>query len=502
MRVVMKYILALDQGTTSSRALLVDHEGKIKAKAQKEFRQIFPQAGWVEHDPQDIWSSQLSVAIEVLAHSATPAHEIAAIGITNQRETTVIWDKKTGIPIYNAIVWQDRRGADLCRQLKNKGLEPLFNKKTGLLLDPYFSGTKIHWLLHNIPGAMDRALRGELAFGTIDTWLIWKLTQGNTHVTDTTNASRTLIYDIQAHVWDEDLLKILEIPKEILPTVCSSSEVYAETAVEFFGRKIPISGIAGDQQASLIGQACLQEGMVKNTYGTGCFLLMNTGATPVFSQKKLLTTIAYTIDGKTEYALEGSVFIAGAVIQWIRDQMGWIEDSSEIEKLAASVTDTGGVYFVPAFTGLGAPHWDPYARGMILGLTRGTSSAHIARAALESIAYQVADVLRAMETDARIPVQQIRVDGGAVYNDLLLQFQADLLDVPVIRSTATELTAIGAAYLAGLAIGFWKNKQEILSYWKAEKEFTPSQPREKIQKNYLKWQKAVDVTQQWEENNL
>jgi glycerol kinase len=460
----------------------VDREGKIKAKAQKEFRQIFPQAGWVEHDPQDIWSTQLSVAIEVLAHSATPVHEIAAIGITNQRETTIIWDKKTGIPIYNAIVWQDRRGADLCRQLKNKGFEPLFNKKTGLLLDPYFSGTKIHWILHNIPGAMDKAKRGELAFGTIDTWLIWKLTRGSVHVTDTTNASRTLLYDLQAHVWDEELLKILEVPREILPTVCSSSEVYAETAVEFFGRKIPISGIAGDQQASLIGQACMQEGMVKNTYGTGCFLLMNTGEIPVFSQKKLITTIAYTIQGKTEYALEGSVFIAGAVIQWIRDQMGWIENSSDIEKLAASVPDTNGVYFVPAFTGLGAPHWDPYA--------------------IESIAYQVADVLRAMEADARIPIQEIRVDGGAVYNDLLLQFQADLLDVPVIRSTATELTAIGAAYLAGLAVGFWKNKQEILSHWKAEKGFTPSQPRDKVQKSYLKWQKAVEITQYWEENNI
>jgi glycerol kinase len=496
----MKYILALDQGTTSSRALLVDHEGKIKAKAQKEFPQIFPKAGWVEHDPQDIWSSELSVAIEVLAHSAIPSEEIAAIGIANQRETTILWDRKTGIPIYNAIVWQDRRGANLCRELKNKGLEPLFNKKTGLLLDPYFSGTKIHWLLHNIPGAMERAKRGELAFGTVDTWLIWKLTRGNVHVTDTTNACRTLLYDLQAHVWDEELLKILEIPKEILPSVCSSSEIYAETALEFFGRKIPISGIAGDQQASLIGQACLQEGMVKNTYGTGCFLLMNTGQTPVFSEKKLLTTIAYTIQGKTQYALEGSVFIAGAVIQWIRDQMGWIENFSEIEKLAASVTDTNGVYFVPAFTGLAAPHWDPYARGMILGLTRASSRAHIARAALESIAYQVADVLRAMESDARIPIQEIRVDGGVVYNNLLLQFQSDLLDVPVIRSTSTELTAVGVAYLAGLAVGFWKNTQEILLHWKAEKEFKASVPREKMQKNYLKWQKAVQVSQQWEEN--
>ncbi len=498
----MQYILALDQGTTSSRALLIDRKGQVKGKAQKEFKQIFPQAGWVEHDPQEIWSTQLAVAIEVLAHSGVSAKNVAGIGITNQRETTIVWDRATGIPIANAIVWQDRRTTEFCRVLKNQGLEPLFNKKTGLLLDPYFSGTKLHWILHNVPGALERAKRGELAFGTVDSWLVWKLTDGKVHITDTTNASRTLLYNIQEHKWDEELLKILEIPKEILPEVRSCSEIYAETSPDFFSCKIPIAGIAGDQQASLIGQACLTEGMVKNTYGTGCFLLMNTGSSPVFSQKKLLTTIAYTIQGKTAYALEGSVFIAGAVVQWLRDELGLIENSSDIEELASSVPDTNGVYFVPAFTGLGAPHWDPYARGMILGITRGTSSAHIARAALESIAYQVADVLKAMESDARIPISQIRVDGGAVKNNLLMQFQADLLSVPVIRPVITELTALGAAYLAGLAVGFWADQNEILSYWQAEKEFTPLLPKEKIQKNYLKWQKAVDVTQQWEENNL
>ncbi len=498
----MRYILALDQGTTSSRALLIDHEGKVKAKAQKEFKQIFPQPGLVEHDPQDIWSTQLGVAVEVLAHSGVSPRDIAAIGITNQRETTIVWDRATGVPISNAIVWQDRRTTEFCRKLKNEGLEPLFNKKTGLLLDPYFSGTKLHWILHQVPGALEKAKRGELAFGTVDTWLIWKLTDGKTHITDTTNASRTLLYNLHEHKWDEELLKILEIPKEILPEVRSCSEVYAETAEMLFSCKIPIAGIAGDQQAALIGQACLQEGMVKNTYGTGCFLLMNTGSSPVFSQKKLLTTIAYTIQGKTTYALEGSVFIAGAVVQWLRDQLGIIRKSSDIEKLAGSVPDTNGVYFVPAFTGLGAPHWDPYARGMMLGITRGTSSAHIARAALESIAYQVADVLKAMESDARIPINQIRMDGGAVENNLLMQFQADLLGVPVIRPVVTELTALGAAYLAGLAVGFWTGEKEILSYWQSEKEFTPSLPREKIHKHYLKWQKAVEVTQQWEENNL
>ncbi len=497
----MQYILALDQGTTSSRALLVDHKGQIVAKAQKEFKQLFPRSGWVEHDPQEIWSTQLAVAIEVLALSNVSANNIAGIGIANQRETTIVWNKATGIPIANAIVWQDRRTTEFCQKLKNKGLEPLFNQKTGLLLDPYFSGTKLYWILQNVPGALEQAKRGELAFGTVDSWLVWKLTDGKVHVTDTTNASRTLLYNLHDHKWDEDLLDILEIPKEILPRVCSCSEIYGETSPEFFSCKIPIAGIAGDQQASLIGQACLKEGMVKNTYGTGCFLLMNTGSVPVFSQKKLLTTIAYTIRGKTAYALEGSVFIAGAVVQWLRDGLGLIKQSSEIEELATSVSDTNGVYFVPAFTGLGAPHWDPYARGMILGITRGTSAAHIARAAVESIAYQVADVLKAMEADARIPINQIRVDGGAVKNNLLMQFQADLLNVPVIRPVITELTALGAAYLAGLAVGFWSDENEILSYWQAEKEFTPSLTVEKIHANYMKWQKAVEITQQWDESN-
>jgi glycerol kinase len=497
----MKYILALDQGTTSSRALLVDNKGQVKAKAQKEFKQYFPRSGWVEHDPLEIWSSQLGVAIEVLAHSGVQATDIVAIGITNQRETTIVWNKMTGLPLMNAIVWQDKRTTSYCQKLKKEGLEPLFNQKTGLLLDPYFSGTKIHWILQNVPGALELARKGELAFGTVDSWLVWKLTYGKTHVTDTSNASRTLLYNLHEHKWDDELLNILEIPKEILPKVCSSSEIYAKTDPKFFSSEIPIAGIAGDQQASLIGQACLKEGMVKNTYGTGCFLLMNTGTTPVFSKQKLLTTIAYTINGKTTYALEGSVFIAGAVVQWLRDQLGLIEYSSEIENLATSVPDTNGVFFVPAFTGLGAPHWNPYARGMILGITRGTSSAHIARAAVESIAYQVADVLKAMEADAHIPITQVRVDGGAVENNLLMQFQANLLRVPVIRPTISELTAVGAAFLAGLAVGFWKNEKDIQSFWEPEHEFIPEEKSEETQSNYLKWQKAVNVTQQWEDSN-
>lgn len=496
----MAYILALDQGTTSSRALLIDHEGIVRSKAQKEFKQLFPRAGWVEHDPQEIWSTQLGVAIEVLALHRTSALEIKGIGITNQRETTIVWDRKTGIPIMNAIVWQDRRSTEFCQSLKNQGLEPLFRKKTGLILDPYFSGTKLHWMLQNIPGALDKAQNGELAFGTVDSWLVWKLTNGKTHVTDTTNASRTLLYNLEKQCWDEELLSILKIPQNMLPEVRSSSEVYALTEKEHFSCPIPIAGIAGDQQASLIGQGCLKKGMVKNTYGTGCFLLMNTGSTPVFSSHNLLTTVGYTIRGETTYALEGSVFIAGAVVQWLRDQMGLIKNSSEIEALASSVPNTNGVYFVPAFTGLGAPYWDPYARGMILGITRGTSAAHIARAALESIAYQVADVLKAMEADSHIPITELRVDGGAVQNNLLMQFQTDLLGVPIIRPSITELTALGAAYLAGLATNFWKNEEEILSYWKADRTFTPASEKGKTNKHYLKWKKAVEITQEWEEN--
>jgi glycerol kinase len=498
----MSYILALDQGTTSSRALLIDHEGKVKAKAQKEFQQIFPQPGLVEHDPQQIWSTQLAVAVEVLALSRTSPKEVKAIGITNQRETTLVWDKKTGQPLMNAIVWQDRRTTSFCEELKKQGLEPLFRQKTGLLLDPYFSGTKLHWILKNTPGALERAKKGELAFGTVDSWLLWKLTKGAVHATDKTNASRTLLFNIESQCWDEELLQILGIPSSMLPEVRSCSEVYGFTEKDLFSCEIPIAGIAGDQQASLIGQGCLKEGMVKNTYGTGCFLLMNTGQKPVHSSQKLITTIAYAIKGQTTYALEGSVFIAGAVVQWLRDALGMIKNSSDIETLASSVSSSGGIYFVPAFTGLGAPYWDPYARGTLLGITRGSTSAHIARAALESIAYQVADVLKAMQKDAQIRVQELRVDGGAVKNNLLLQFQADLLHVPVIRPDVTELTALGAAYLAGLAIGFWKNQEEILSYWKADKIFQPQKSEEEMNRLYIKWQKAVDVSRAWEEKSL
>ena len=499
MNMAKKYILSLDQGTTSSRAMLITREGKVWASAQREFRQLFPSPGWVEHDPDEIWSSQASVAAEVIARSGIAQTEIAAIGITNQRETTVIWDKITGKPIAPAIVWQDRRTTEECQALKKQGLEPLFQKKTGLLLDPYFSGTKIQWLLNKIPGAKERAKKGELAFGTIDTWLIWKLTQGKAHVTDVTNASRTLIFNIHTQDWDEELLNIFDIPKEILPKVCSSSEIYAHTHTPLFAESIPIGGVAGDQQAALFGQGCFHRGMVKTTYGTGCFMLMNTGEKSVFSNNKLLTTIAYQINGKTTYALEGSVFIGGAAVQWLRDGLGIIKSSSDIERLALSVKDNNGVYFVPAFTGLGAPYWDPYARGIIVGLTRGCTSAHLARAALEAIAYQVTDVLKAMESDAQVKVQELRVDGGAVVNNLLLQFQADILNTSVIRPEMTELTALGAAFLAGLAVGFWKDQDEIASYWKKERAFTPSMDENTALTLRKKWIRAVRCAQQWEE---
>lgn len=495
----MKYILAFDQGTTSSRAVIVDHSGVIRAKAQKEFKQIFPTPGWVEHDPNDIWSSQIAVASEVIAHSGISIKDIGGIGITNQRETTIIWDRKTSKPIFNAIVWQDRRTTEICQKLKGQGLEPLFRKKTGLLLDPYFSGTKIRWILDHVPGAMERAKRGELAFGTVDTWLIWKLTDGKLHITDATNASRTLLYNLVTGDWDEELLNLLQIPKELLPKICDSSGRYGETTTSIFSSPLPICGIAGDQQAALFGQSCVQEGMVKNTYGTGCFMLMNTGSKPVLSKNNLLTTVAYKIDGKTTYALEGSVFIAGAVVQWLRDNFGLIKTSADVEKLANQVSDSNGVFFVPAFTGLGAPYWNPYARGALFGLSRGTTSSHIARAALESIAYQVADVIKAMESDSEISIKELRVDGGAVVNNLLMQFQADLLQAPVIRPATTELTALGAAYLAGLALGFWKDTKEIESYWKIDKEFTPTSTPDKSSKLYTKWLKAVEITQLWEE---
>ncbi len=495
----MKYILALDQGTTSSRAVLISHDGSIYASSQKEFQQIFPQPGWVEHDANEIWSSQASVIAEVIAKGGINPQEIAAIGITNQRETTVIWDRQTGKPIYNAIVWQDRRTTSICQELKNKGMESLFRERTGLLLDPYFSGTKVQWILKNVPGAMARAKKGELAFGTIDSWLIWKLTNGKKHLTDVTNASRTLMFNIHTCKWDEELLAILELPKEILPDVKGSSEIFGQTCEEAFHYSIPISGVAGDQQAALFGQTCFKPGMVKATYGTGSFLLMNTGKSPVLSKNKLLTTIAYKVKGEVFYALEGSVFIAGAVVQWLRDGLKIIKSSAEVETLAKTVPDSGGVYFVPAFTGLGAPHWDPYARGAIIGLTRGSTKAHIARAALDAIAYQVTDVLKVMELDAGITVAEVRVDGGAVVDDLLMQFQADIMQAPVIRPKITELTALGAAYLAGLAVGFWKDEQEITSYWQEDKKFLPQLSKEKIHLLRSEWNKAIKCAQLWEE---
>lgn len=495
----MRYILALDQGTTSCRATIIEQNGLIKASSQKEFRQIFPTPGWVEHDADEIWVTQTAVITEVVTNNGINPTDIAAIGITNQRETTVVWERKTGKPLYHAIVWQDRRTTEYCQELKNKGVEPLFKQRTGLVLDPYFSGTKLHWILKNIPGAFERAKRGELAFGTIDTWLVWKLTGGEKHITDVTNASRTLMFDIHKCVWDDELLLILNIPRAILPQVKSSSEIYGHTQTHILSSPIPISGIAGDQQAALFGQACFKAGMVKTTYGTGCFLLMNTEKTPVFSKNNLLTTIAYQIDQTTYYALEGSVFIAGAVVQWLRDNLGIIKTSSDIEKLASSVPDSGGVFFVPAFTGLGAPHWDPYARGTIVGITRGTKAAHIARAALEGIAYQVTDVLKAMENDSGIRVEELRVDGGAVKDNLLMQFQADMIEAPVIRPQVTELTVLGAGYLAGLAIGFWKNQAEIASYWKEERRFDPKMEGKKVQTLRRKWKKALECAQIWEE---
>lgn len=493
-----KYILAFDQGTTSSRAIIFDQQGFIVSLAQKEFEQIFPKPGWVEHDPSEIWSSQTSVAAEVVTRAGIKPNEIAAIGITNQRETTVVWNRKTGKPVYNAIVWQDRRTAPVTDRLKKEGLEETFRSKTGLVLDPYFSGTKIKWILDNVNGARHKAEDSELLFGTIDSWLIWKMTSGKVHVTDVTNASRTLLYNIHQNQWDEELLDILDIPASMLPEVKSCSEVYGETAGEIFAAKLPIAGIAGDQQAALFGQVCTQKGMAKNTYGTGCFMLMNTGQEPIASENKLLTTIAWQLNGRTEYALEGSVFIGGAVVQWLRDGLGVIKDSSEVEKLASQVEDTDGMYLVPAFSGLGAPHWDPHARGTITGITRGTSAAHIARAALEAIAFQSADLLKAMTNDSGIELKELRVDGGASVNALLMQFQADILNVPVIRPKITETTALGAAYLAGLAVGFWESTDEISRQWAIDETFEPKMDAQKIQEHYAGWHKAVKRAKGWE----
>ena len=486
----MKYVLALDQGTTSSRAILFDRVGQIKALAQKEFKQIFPQAGWVEHDPEEIWSSQLQVAKEIM--DGIDKTDILTIGITNQRETTVIWDKTTGKTIYNAIVWQDRRTAYMTDRLKIDGLEQIFQSKTGLVLDPYFSGTKVKWILDNIEGARAKAEQGKLAFGTVDAWLVWNLTDGRHHITDVTNASRTLLYNIHELSWDSELLDILDIPTSILPEVVSSSTVYGSTAKKLFGFEIPISGIAGDQQAALFGQNCIKPGMVKNTYGTGCFVLMNTGGKPIKSGQNLLTTIAWQLSDKVEYALEGSVFVGGAVVQWLRDGLGIIKSSSEIEDIASQVNETEGVYLVPAFSGLGAPYWDPHARGTIVGITRGTTHSHIARAALESIAYQSFDLLKAMEADSGIQLEQLRVDGGAAVNNLLMQFQADLLGVSVIRPKITETTALGAAYLAGLSVGFWEDWDEISGQWQTERKFEPVMSKDEIKTLYSGWLNAVE----------
>jgi glycerol kinase len=493
----MKYILALDQGTTSSRAIVFDHQGSIVAVAQQEFRQIFPQPGWVEHDADEIWATQSGVAAEVLRKAKLNSTDIAAIGITNQRETTVVWDRQTGRPICNAIVWQDRRTAGACDRLKKAGKAPLIRRKTGLVVDAYFSGTKLQWILNHVPGAKARAKRGELAFGTIDSWLVWNLTGGRVHVTDVSNASRTMLFNLKTCDWDDELLKLFGIPRSLLPTVRDSSEVYGECTL--WGSGVPIAGIAGDQQAALFGQACTHPGMVKNTYGTGCFMLMNTGTKPIASKNNLLTTVAWRIGGRTEYALEGSIFIAGAVVQWLRDGLGIIKSSSEVEALAAQVPDTGGVYLVPAFAGLGAPHWDQYARGTLAGLTRGTTSAHLARAALEGIAYQVHDVLQAMQSDSGIKLKELRVDGGACANNLLMQFQADVLGVPAVRPRVAETTALGAAYLAGLAVGYWKNPAEIAKQWQADRRFAPGMKPAQRQKLLAGWNKALARAKAWED---
>jgi glycerol kinase len=492
-----KFILSFDQGTTSSRAILFDHQGKIHGIAQKEFTQHFPAPGWVEHDAMEIWSTQIGVAGEAISKQNLALTDIAAIGITNQRETTVVWNKKTGLPIYNAIVWQDRRTADFCDALKSEGKAAMVQEKTGLVIDAYFSGSKIKWILDHVEGARAMAERGELCFGTIDTWLVWKLTNGQVHVTDATNASRTMLFNIHTLQWDTELLTLLDIPANILPTVKSSSEIYGYTNQLFTNHAIPIAGIAGDQQAALFGQMCTAPGMVKNTYGTGCFMLMHTGEKAVSSKNNLLTTIALQLNGHTYYALEGSVFIGGAVVQWLRDGLQLIRNSSEVEDLAKQVDHTDGVYLVPAFAGLGAPYWNQHARGTIVGITRGTSAAHIARAALESIAFQSYDLLKAMEADAGIPIAELRVDGGATHNNLLMQFQCDLVQTKVIRPTMVETTALGAAYLAGLAVGFWKDVEELRSKWMVDQVFTPVMDETQRIQKIKGWERAINATNHW-----
>ncbi len=493
-----QYILSFDQGTTSSRSIIFDRQGNIISVAQKEFTQIFPQPGWVEHDALEIWSTQLGTAAEAITKAGLTVNDIAAIGITNQRETTVVWDRQTGKPLHNAIVWQDRRTADYCDTLKS-GHTSSIQQKTGLIIDAYFSATKLKWILDNVEGAREKANNNQLCFGTIDSWLIWNLTQGKVHVTDVTNASRTMLFNIHSLQWDDELLALFDVPKSVLPEVKSSSEVYGYTENVLSAKNIPIAGIAGDQQAALFGQMCTHAGMVKNTYGTGCFMLMNTGEQPVSSHHNLLTTIAWQINQKTFYALEGSVFIAGAVVQWLRDGLHIIQNSADVEKLAEQTTSSEGVYLVPAFAGLGAPYWNQHARGTMVGITRGTTAAHIARAALESIAYQTMDVINAMQADAGIEVKELRVDGGATANNLLMQFQSDILNTKVIRPRITETTALGAAYLAGLAVGYWKNMDEISTQWQVEKNFEPVMPSGKKDELIKYWKRAVNATQVWSE---
>ncbi|HJC52126.1 glycerol kinase GlpK [uncultured Alistipes sp.] len=489
-----QYILALDQGTSSSRAIVFDEKGTTCAVAQKEFRQIFPKSGWVEHDPHEIWSSQASVIAEAITTLDINGLNIAGIGITNQRETTIVWDSETEEPIYNAIVWQDRRTSDYCDELKKQGVTDMIRQKTGLIIDAYFSATKIKWILDNVPGARKRAEKGKLLFGTVDTWLIWRLTRGEVHVTDVSNASRTMLFNINTLEWDQELLDLFGIPRSMMPEVKSSSEVYGHTKTTIFAHKVPISGIAGDQQAALFGQMCTEPGMVKNTYGTGCFLLMNSGEKPILSKNNLITTIAWKIGDKVNYALEGSIFVGGSVVQWLRDGLHVINSSSEVEALASQVPDTGGVYFVPALTGLGAPWWDQYARGTIIGISRGTTTAHIARAALEGIAYQTLDITAAMSLDAGIPLKELKVDGGASRNNLLMQFQADILGTRVIRPKVVETTAMGAAYLAGLAVGYWSSIDEIRKQWQIDRVFEPSWEEEKVLQAKEGWRDAVKRT--------
>lgn len=489
-----KYILALDQGTTSSRAIVFDHEGQIRSVAQKEFPQYFPQPGWVEHNPNEIWGAEASVIAEAISTIDITGLDIAAIGITNQRETTIVWDIDTDEPIYNAIVWQDRRTAEFCDQLKADGLTETIRQKTGLIIDAYFSGTKIKWILDHVPGARKRAEEGKLRFGTVDSWLVWRLTRGETHVTDVTNASRTMLFNIHELKWDEELLKLFNIPLSMMPEVKSNSEIYGHTKTTIFAHKVPIAGIAGDQQAALFGQMCLDPGSIKNTYGTGCFVMLNTGEKPIVSKNNLLTTIAWQIGNKVNYALEGSIYVGGSVVQWLRDGLGVINSSSEVETLAQSVPDSGGVYFVPALTGLAAPYWDPYARGTIVGITRGTTAAHIARAALDGIAFQTYDIAQAMAKDMNDRLTELKVDGGASRNNLLMQFQADLLGIDVVRPKITETTAIGAAYLAGLGVGYWDSIDELRRQWKVERTFTPNLDSETVRTAREGWADAISRT--------